>query len=256
MHKKEKNIVYGKNPVQGILENNIRSINKVYLQKGMKFDDKVKKIISLARQNNIVIQEVPKEKLNILVGENHQGIAVAVSPVEYMDLDNFLLKIKYKKENSLVIILDEVEDPYNFGSIIRTAVAAGADGIIIPKRRSSPVTPIVEKASAGSIDKIPIMTVTNLTQTIKKLKQNNFWIIGAESSGDKYYFDIDYNMNCAIISGGENQGISNLVKNNCDFIVKIPMLGNINSLNVANATSIIVYEFVRQKTLKKASSNS
>lgn len=242
-----KEIVFGRNSVEGILETSKRNINKLYLQKGIKHDEKIKRIINMARSRNIVIQEVPKEKLSMLAGDNNQGIAVSVAPVEYMELDKLLEQLKNKQANSLVIILDGVEDPHNLGSIIRTAVAAGAQGIIVPKRRSSPVTSTVEKASAGTVNNIPIIQVTNLNQAIEKLKNNGFWIIGAESSGDNYYFDVDYNMNCAIISGGENQGVSNLVKKNCDYLVKIPMPGNINSLNVANATSIIIYEVIRQR---------
>jgi len=250
-------LVYGRNSVEGILASSKRNINKIYLQKGIKYDEKIKKIVDLAKTNNIIIQEVPKEKLNMMAGENHQGIAASVSPVEYIDFDDFLSSIQSKTNNAMVIILDGVEDPHNLGSIIRTSVAAGADAIIIPRRRSSPVTPTVEKASAGAIDKIPIIQVTNLNKAIEKLKENHFWVIGAESSGEKYYFDIEYNdMNCAIITGGENQGISQLVKKNCDFLVKIPMPGNINSLNVANATSILIYEVIRQRIKQNANIKS
>ncbi|OGI16930.1 MAG: 23S rRNA (guanosine(2251)-2'-O)-methyltransferase RlmB [Candidatus Melainabacteria bacterium RIFOXYA2_FULL_32_9] len=163
-----------------------------------------------------------------------------------MEFDDLLNNLKNVK-NSLVIILDGVEDPHNFGSIVRTAVAAGADGIIIPKRRSTPVTSTVEKASAGTVEKIPIVQVTNIVNAIEKLKENNFWIFGAESTGEKYYFEADYNLNCTLVVGGEGQGISTLVKKHCDILIKIPMPGKINSLNVANATSIIIYEILRQR---------
>lgn len=240
-------IIYGKNAVEAVLETGKRNVNKIYMQKGMRIEPKIKNIINLARSNNLVIQEVPREKLNMLAGQNHQGIAASVSPIEYLEFDDFLIQLEEKTENALVIILDGVEDPHNLGAIIRTAAAAGADGVVIPKRRSTPVTAVVEKASAGALESIPIVQVSNINLAIEQLQKQNFWIVGAESSGDKYYFDIDYKMNCAIVMGGEDKGISNLVKKNCDFWVKIPMPGNINSLNVSNATSILIYEVIRQR---------
>lgn len=248
-----KDFVYGRNSVEGLLINNKRSINKIYLQKGLKFDEKLKNIVTLAKKRSILIQEVPKEKLNNLINENHQGIIASVSPIQFVDFKSFLISVKDKAE-PLVVILDGVEDPHNLGSIIRTSVAAGADAIILPKRHSSPITPTVDKASAGSIDKIAIIQVSNINQSIEKLKKNGFWIIGAESSGKEFYFDVNYkDLKCAIVTGGENQGVSKLVKENCDFLVKIPMPGNINSLNVANATSILLYEVVRQRLQNKKS---
>ena len=243
-------IIYGRNSVEGLLENSDRSINKIMIAKGIKFDHKMSKIINTARTRGIPVQEVPREKLNAMTDGVHQGIIATVSPIEYMDLDDFINNLDTNK-HSIVVILDGVEDPHNFGSIIRTSAGAGVDGIIIPKRRSSPVTSTVEKASAGTISKVPIIQVTNLSQAIEKLKKQNFWIVGAEASGDKYYFETDFNMNCAIVMGGEDQGISQNIKKNCDFLVKIPLPGDINSLNVANAASVIIYEVVRQRILKK-----
>lgn len=251
----ENEIVYGKNSVETLLEVSSRKINKIYLAKGGKFDDKTRKIIELARINGIVTQEVPREKLNAMTsGGSHQGIAASVSPIEYLEFDEFQRNLAKEKETlPLIIILDGVEDPYNFGSIIRTASAAGASGIIIPKRRSVSVTAIVEKVSAGAVNKIPIIQVSNLVNTIESLKKDNFWIIGAEGSGEKYYFESDYNVKCALVLGGEDRGVSNLVKKHCDWLVKIPMTKNTNSLNVSNAASIIIYEIVRQRISKKSS---
>ncbi|OGH94406.1 MAG: 23S rRNA (guanosine(2251)-2'-O)-methyltransferase RlmB [Candidatus Melainabacteria bacterium GWA2_34_9] len=242
----EKEIVYGKNPVEGILETNPKRINKIYLVIGVKFDPKIRNILSLARQNKIVVLDIPKEKMDKLTDGVHQGVAASVSPIEFIELEDLLPKIKDKKD-ALLIILDKVEDPHNLGSIIRTAAAANVDGIIIPKRHSSQITSTVEKASAGTVDKVAIIQVTNLSATIETLKENNFWIIGAEGSAETYYFNQKYDMNCALVMGGENQGISSLVKKNCDMLVKIPMSDNVNSLNVANAASILIYEIVRQR---------
>jgi len=245
-----KEIVYGKNPVEGILETNPKRINKIYLVIGVKFDPKIRNILSLARQNKIVVLDIPKEKMDKLTDGVHQGVAASVSPIEFIELEDLLPKLKDKKD-ALLIILDKVEDPHNLGSIIRTAAAANVDGIIIPKRHSSQITSTVEKASAGTVDKVAIIQVTNLSATIETLKENNFWIIGAEGSAETYYFNQKYDMNCALVLGGENQGISSLVKKNCDMLVKIPMSDNVNSLNVANAASILIYEIVRQRILKK-----
>jgi len=247
----EKEIIYGKNPVEGLLETNPKRINKIYLAKGIKFDPKIKNIINFARQNRIALVDIPREKMDSLTERGvHQGIAASVSPVEYTELEELLPKLK-NRNDALLVILDKVEDPHNLGSIIRTAAAAGADGIIIPKRRSSQITSTVEKASAGTVEKIALIQVNNLNETIKTLKENSFWIIGAEADANTYYFDQTYDMNCALVMGGENQGISQLVRKNCDISVKIPMPGKINSLNVANATSILIYEIVRQRISKK-----
>jgi 23S rRNA (guanosine2251-2'-O)-methyltransferase len=246
----EKDIIYGKNAVEALLESQIQRVNKVFIVKGIKFDGKIGKILKNARDNGIVVQEVPREKLNTLCDGVHQGIAASVSPVDYVELEDLLEQISSKEGFKTLIILDGVEDPHNLGAIIRTAVCAGMDGVIIPKRRATPVTGIVEKTSAGAIEKIRVCQVNNLNRTIEILKENNFWIVGAESRVDKRYYELDYNMNCAVIFGGENQGISNLVRKNCDFLIDIPIVGDFNSLNVSNAAGIIIYEIVRQRMQK------
>lgn len=243
-------IIYGKNAVLSALEQSNRRVNKIFILKGIKYDEKIKEILSLARDNKILYQDVPKEKLNQLTNnQNHQGIALSIAPIEYMQEDEFY-DYALGHQDALVVILDGVEDPHNLGAIIRTAVCAGALGIIIPKRRNAQITSITEKTSAGAINKIPIIQVSNLNNTIEKLKKINFWIIGAEADGDKYYYDVNYNMNTAIILGGEGKGLSQLVKKNCDILVKIPMLNTFNSLNVSNAASIVIYETVKQKLQK------
>ena len=243
-------IIYGKNPVESLLQTNRKRINKIFIAKGLKFDEKLRQIYSIAREFKINIQEIPREKLDKMADGVHQGVAASVSPIQYTDFDELLDEVKNKK-NALLILLDKVEDPHNLGSIIRTAAAAEADGIILPKKHSSPVTATVEKASAGTVDKMRISLVTNLTSSIQTLKENNFWVIGAEADAPKYYFEQDYNMNCALVLGGEDQGISQLVKKSCDLMVKIPMNKKINSLNVSNAASILIYEIVRQRILNK-----
>ena len=242
-------IIYGKNPVEALVKTNRRRINKIFIAKGIKYDEKIKAILKLAKESKVNIQEVPRNKLDSLTKGVHQGIAASVSPVEFMDFDDLLKSISHKT-NSVLVVLDKVEDPHNFGAIIRTSAAAGVDGIIVAKRGTSPVTSTVEKSSAGTTELVPITQVSNLASAIDKLKENNFWIIGAEAKGDKYYFEQDYDMNCALVMGGEGQGVSSLVQKKCDIMVKMPMQNKVNSLNVSNAASILLYEIVRQRILK------
>ncbi|MEI7474677.1 MAG: 23S rRNA (guanosine(2251)-2'-O)-methyltransferase RlmB [bacterium] len=247
----QKELVYGRNSVEGALKLSKRNITKLILAKGIKIDPKMKSIIDSARAKKIVILEVPKEKLDVLTEKaNHQGIAVYIAPIEYADLDEVLENLKNKEGYSTIAVLDSVEDPHNLGAIIRTSAAAAVDAVIIPKRRSAAVNSSVEKASAGTIDRVPIVQVTNISQAIEKLKEHNFWVVGADADAKQYHFDVKYDMNTAFVLGGENKGISSLVRKNCDIIVKIPMPGSINSLNVSNAYSVIVYEAVRQRLVK------
>ncbi len=247
----EQGLVYGRNPIEELLETNKRKISKILIAKGIKQDNKIKKIISTAKDNGILLQEVPKEKLGTMVQGTHQGIIALVSDIEYAELHEVRQNLSKKQAPQLIIMLDGVEDPHNLGAIIRTAEVAGADAIIIPKRRSASVTPLVEKVSTGAVEYIPIVRVTNLTDTIKKLKDDGFWVYGTEGSGNTYYFNTEYAEKTVLVLGGEGKGISQIVKKNCDELIKIPILGNINSLNVSNAASISIFEIVRQRILKK-----
>ena len=203
------------------------------------FSEEIQKIIS---KGGLV--EYTKEKLAKYSEFPHQGIIAQVSPVKYTNFEEFLTT---GSEHKKLIILDGVEDPHNVGSIIRTAVCAGYDGIIIPSRRNAQINATVEKSSAGAVNHIAIIQVNSLSNTIEKLKKHNYWIIATDAKGKDNYFDIDYcNMSFALIMGGEETGVSKNNLNKSDFIVKIPMLRNFNSLNVSNAASVIIYESVRQ----------
>ena len=240
--------IYGKNSIEEVIKNSPHRINKILVSENNKFDKKVNYMINFCKENKVKFQFVPKEKIEkIAVGVVHQGIVAFISPIQYTNLDVFLNSLK--KTNALVVMLDSIEDVHNLGAIIRTSVCAGVDGIIIPDKRSVSVTSTVEKISAGAVNKIPIIRVSNLCNSILKLKKAGFWVVGAEADCDKYYFDVDYKMNCVIVLGGENKGISNIVKTNCDYMVKIPIIGEFNSLNVSNAASIIIYEVLRQRLL-------
>lgn len=244
------NYVYGKNNVIELLKSGERNISKIVLMKGMKDNSKLSQIMNLAREKGIIFQFQPKEKFQQFSDYSHQGVVAYVSPIEYVALEDFLAKGKgdyYKK----VIITDGVEDPHNLGSIIRTAVCAGFDAIIFPSRRNANINSTVEKSSAGAVNHLDLIMVNSLSAAVDRLKDNDFWIIATDLNATDNYYDIDYcNMNFAIVMGSEKEGISSTILKKSDFKIKIPMLKDFDSLNVANAASIVIYESVKQ-TMQK-----
>lgn len=242
-------IIYGKNAVMEALIAGDREINKILISKNIHSDNKLNKIKDLAKENGIVFQFVAKEKFIPYAEYNHQGIIAQISPIQYKDLDDFL---EEKHEISSLVILDGVEDAHNLGAIVRTCVCAGVSGIIIPSRRNVQVNAIVEKTSAGAINHIPIIKVNSLVNAVQKLKNSDWWVVATDASAKDNYYDVNYNdMNFAIIMGAEHAGVSKSLLKLSDFIVKIPMLADFNSLNVSNALSAIIFETVRQKLCKK-----
>ena len=240
-------IIFGKNSVLEALIAGDREINKILISKNLHNDTKLEKIKELARQNGVVYQFVAKEKFIPYAEYNHQGIIAQVAPIEYMELEDFIEK---PHTNDSLVILDGVEDPHNLGAIIRTCVCAGVAGIIIPSRRNVLVNSIVEKTSAGAINHIPIIKVNSLVNAVQKLKDNDWWVIATDASAKDNYYNIDYsNMNSAIIMGAEHAGVSKSLLKLSDFVVKIPMLNDFNSLNVSNALAAIIFENVRQKLI-------
>lgn len=229
--------VYGKNVVNEILKNK-KNIRKAFLYRD--FSDT--KIIDNLKYNNVDIKFMTKVELDRLVDGNHQGIVIDIPDYQYCDIDDLLVQ-----ENPLLIILDHLEDPHNFGAIIRTCEAAGVDGIIIPKNRSVDVNSTVMRTSVGALDNVKIAQVTNLKNTINYLKDKGFWIVGTDMDGTNYQ-KIDYKGKIAIVTGSEGFGMSRIVKEACDFIATIPMKGSINSLNASVATAIVVYEAVNQRS--------
>ena len=239
------NIIYGKNSVLEALISEEREINKILISKNLHSDAKLNKIKELAHKNGVVYQFVAKEKFQDYAEYNHQGVIAQISPIQYTDLDDFLGK---SYNNASLVILDGVEDPHNLGAIIRTCVCAGVSGIIIPSRRNVLVNSIVEKTSAGAINHIPVIKVNSLVSAVQKLKNQDWWIIATDASAKDNYYNIDYcNMNSAIIMGAEHAGVSKSLLKLSDFIVKIPMMNDFNSLNVSNALSAIIFETIRQK---------
>lgn len=241
-------IIYGKNSVLEALISGDREINKILIANNIHSDNKLNEIKKLAQSNGIIFQFVAKEKFTQWDGVNHQGIVAQISPIRYTDLDEFLAQ---KLENASVAVIDGVEDSHNLGAIIRTCVCAGVSAVIIPSRRSVQVNSTVEKTSAGAVNHIPIVKVNSLVSAIQKLKNNNWWVIATDASAKDNYYSLDYNsMNFAIIMGAEHAGVSKSLIKEADFLVKVPMLNNFNSLNVSNAFSAIIFETVRQKLTK------
>mgnify|MGYP000103894825 FL=1 len=249
MEKEFHDQVEGRNAVIELLESG-RDINKIFISNGEKHGS-INKIINMAKQRKVLITEINKSKLKEMAKtENFQGVIAIVPPFEYCDVDDILEEAKKRNEPPFIVILDGIEDPHNLGSIIRTAETAGVHGIIIPKRRAASVNSTVAKVSAGAVEHMKIARVNNLNETIKSLKENDIWICGTDISTDTYYDEQDFTGSIAIIIGSEGFGMSRLVKENCDFLVKIPMKGKITSLNAAVSAGIVIYEAVKQKKNK------
>ena len=245
----EENYIYGKNSIIEALEFGNREFNRILIANTARPDEKIEKIKKLAQQVGVVYQFVGREKINqIFPEENHQGVIAQLAPVKYVELDDFIEK--HSNALSSVVILDGIEDSHNLGAIIRSAVCAGVDGIILPSRRGVLINSTVEKTSAGAVNRIDIIKVNSIVNAVQKLKESDYWVIASDHHSNDNYYDVDYkNMNFALIMGAEHAGISKSLLKLADFRVKIPMLTNFNSLNVSNAAAIILFESVRQKEI-------
>ena len=238
--------VEGRNAVLELLESD-RDINKIFISDGEKHGS-INKIIAIAKKKKVIINEISKAKLKQMAQtENNQGVIAIVPPYNYCEVEDILEVAKNKNEKPFIVILDGIEDPHNLGSIIRTAETAGVHGIIIPKRRAATVNSTVAKVSAGAVEYMKVARVNNINNTIKYLKENDIWICGTDMNTNKYYYEEDFKGGIAIVIGSEGFGMSRLVKENCDFLVKIPMNGNITSLNASVSAGIVMYEVVKQR---------
>ncbi|MGI8317242.1 23S rRNA (guanosine(2251)-2'-O)-methyltransferase RlmB [Halobacillus mangrovi] len=237
--------IIGKNPVQEALRSG-RSINKVLVSDQLQHQAS-KKLEQLAKENGVIVQKVPKKKIDQLVDGNHQGVAASVAAYEYSDLEDLFAKAEEKGEAPFFIICDEIEDPHNLGSILRTADASGAHGVIIPKRRSVALTGTVAKTSTGAIEYIPVARVTNLARTIEELKERFVWVVGTDATGTEDYRQLDGTMPIALVIGSEGKGMSRLTKEKCDWTVSLPMAGKVTSLNASVAASLLMYEVYRKR---------
>ncbi len=240
-------IIEGRNAVIEALRVG-RSIDKIFIAKG-ETDKTLGHIASKAREAGIVVVDADRRKLdNMSVTHSHQGVIALVGVNEYCSVEDILAVAEKKGEAPFVIVCDEVSDPRNLGAIIRSAECAGAHGVIIPKRRSAGLTAIVGKASAGAAEHMAIARVPNIPAVLKELKDKGLWVYGAAAGGSNDLWDTDFTGAMALVIGSEGDGIGRLVRENCDFIVNIPMVGKINSLNASAAASVIMYEVLRQRS--------
>ncbi len=239
----------GRNSVLEALKSG-RAINKILVAKGER-QGPVREIVGLARQNGLIVQEVEQNKLDSIAGGiRHQGVLALVPPVAYAEVEDILEQARESDRQPLIVLLDELEDPHNLGAILRTADAAGVHGVLIPKRRSCPLSGTVAKTSAGAVEYVPVARIGNIVQTIEQLKKAGMWVVGADMDGEQNYYEADLTGPLLVIVGSEGQGIGRLVKEHCDFLVRIPMRGKINSLNASVACSLLLYEVLRQREMK------
>ena len=244
------NYIYGINSVAEALKARGRAFAWVGVAKE-RHDLRLQRIVEECRRQGVQVRFVGRAELDRMAGNNgHQGVVAVTSAKQYNDLDD-VLAVK-RGQFSLVVVLDGVEDPHNLGAILRTADAAGANGVVIPERRAAGVTGTVAKASAGASEHMPIAKVTNISRTLEELKEKGLWIVGLDERGKQIYDSVDYNMDCAVVLGAEGKGLHDLVAKRCDFLVSIPMLGKVPSLNVSVAAGVVLYEIVRQRGKKSA----
>lgn len=245
----EENIIIGRNPVMEILKND-RPVDKLMVSSR---EGSMIKIMAMAKEKSVPVIMVEKAALDRMAGGRpHQGVIAFVSPYEYGEMEDIFALAESRGEDPFIIILDNLEDPHNLGAIMRTAECAGAHGIIIPRRHACGLTEVVAKTSAGAIEYVPVVKVTNIAQTIEELKEKGIWVAACDMGGQNYY-DADMKGKIAIVVGSEGAGISKLVREKCDFVVSMPMVGKITSLNASNAAAILIYEIRKQRdSIKEA----
>lgn len=240
--------IYGIHAVEEALAARGRRFEYVAVSAG-RGDARLQKVVQLCRAAGVPVRTIPRDQLTRLANTaSHQGVVAVTAEKQYGDLDD-VLKNK-RGQYSFLIVLDGVEDPHNLGAIIRTAEGAGADGIVIPERRATGVTPAVVKASAGASEYLPIAKVTNLGRALEEIKSHNIWTVGLDQHGGQQYDQLEYSMDCALVLGAEGHGLHQHVREKCDYLVSIPMLGKIASLNVSVAAGVVMYEVVRQRKSK------
>lgn len=237
--------IIGRNPVMEAIRSG-REIEKIFVKKGER-EGSLTTIIKKARERGIIVEEAERQKLDRMAeGGNHQGVVATAAVCEYVPMAEILKRARDRGRAPFVIICDKITDPHNLGSIIRTANCVGADGVIIPKRNSVGLTSVVAKTAAGALEYTPVARVTNLARAIDELKEEGLWIAGAEMNGDVMYKS-SLSGAIGLVIGSEGEGISRLVREKCDFLVSIPMYGDINSLNASVAAAVLMYEIAKQR---------
>jgi len=238
--------IYGRNPVEELLQNRAEQVEKIYINRKLN-KQSFSAILSLASDNRVPVADVPGSKLFELVGKvNDQGVVAAISQIAYEEFEDWLIRIEPNKDTG-ILLLDEIEDPHNFGAILRTAAASGMDAVIVPKHRQAPVSAAVFKTSAGTAGRIPIVRAVNLNQAILKLKDNKFWIAGLDMNGDSLLWEQTFDVPMAFVIGNEGRGMRQKTSEHCDFLLSIPMYNGVESLNASVSAALVCYEWRRQK---------
>jgi 23S rRNA (guanosine2251-2'-O)-methyltransferase len=244
-------LLYGLNPLLEALRDGGRVPVEIVVAEGAR-DERLRELIELARTRNVSVKRAPRSSIDRAVGNtNHQGVMARIAAARYADADNLLSAIASRvggEIEPLVVVLDGVEDPRNLGAILRTSECAGVDGVFGPERRAAGLTDAVAKAAAGAIEHVPVARATNLSRLIEKLKERNVWVVGADADAAMNYTEWDWTRPSAVVLGGEGAGLHRLVRENCDVLVRIPVWGKIQSLNVSVAAGIVLYEALRQRT--------
>lgn len=241
------NLIYGINPIQQMLSNHPNKIIEIFIRID-KEDQRIQTILAAAKKEKISVQRVDNKKLDAwVVGENHQGVVAKITAT-IVHNDASLSELVKKTAKPVFLILDGVQDPHNFGACLRTADAANVTAVIVPKDNAVGITPVVRKVASGAADTIPVVQVTNLARAMRELKELGVWIIGTDAECDKTIYEMDLNGPIAIVLGAEGEGMRDLTRKTCDFLAKLPMLGQVESLNVSVATGVCLYEVVRQRT--------
>lgn len=239
-------VVVGRNAVTEALKSG-RTVNRLLVAEH-DTQGSIREIVNLARESGAVVETVPRSQIEAAAkGFRHQGVLAYTSPVDYTPLEDILDAAQSRDGAPFLLLLDELEDPHNLGAVLRTADAVGVDGVLIPKRRSCPLSATVAKTSAGAVEYVPVARIGNVAQTIRELKKAGFWIVGADMDGTADYFEADLTGALVLVIGSEGRGISRLVRESCDVLVRIPMLGKINSLNASVAGAVLMYESLRQR---------
>ena len=237
--------IMGKNPIIEALKAE-RDIHKILIAEGS-LRGQMLEITQMAKEAHVIVQFVPKKKLDGMIEGNHQGVLAQVAAYQYAELDDLFALAAKKNEDPFFLLLDEIEDPHNLGSIMRTADAAGAHGIIIPKRRAVGLTATVAKLSTGAIEHIPVVRVTNMSRTIDELKEKGVWIAGTDAKGKEDYRQFDGSLPLGLVIGSEGKGMGRLIRDKCDFLVRLPMAGHVTSLNASVAAALLMYEVYRKR---------
>ncbi|KAF1273866.1 23S rRNA (guanosine(2251)-2'-O)-methyltransferase RlmB [Bacillus amyloliquefaciens] len=237
--------VIGKNAVIETLKSD-RKLYKLWMAENT-VKGQAQQVMELAKKRGVTIQFVPRKKLDQMVEGQHQGVVAQVAAYEYAQLDELYKRAEERNEQPFFLILDELEDPHNLGSIMRTADAVGAHGIVIPKRRAVGLTSTVAKASTGAIEHIPVVKVTNLARTLDEMKERGIWVVGTDASAREDYRSMDGKMPLALVIGSEGRGMGRLAKEKCDFLIKLPMAGKVTSLNASVAAGLLMYEVYRKR---------